>query len=307
MSLRRFVAYFSLLIFSLGSSASISKVASNHTGSLGVAFVHGTSDHRKDADGIYWKKEFVDPLSEVLLPEHHFIVACDFTQKLWHPDAAGCAAKQLVKFINDKKISNLVVYTHSHGANMIRWILSNPSYNSDYLLVSKTIRQVIAIAPSSGGTALADEVSSGNIFKAAIGWLLGYHIDSVKQQRIGDMALLNGELLLGTPGRPSLPVLFRSIVGTDIGPISFSSAIYCNGYLLNLALKFTQLYLNKCSDGFLDCSSQSLAGQVWFLDREKTTNQNPLSHNQSRHSCFSLESILREDLISTRQNYEART
>ena len=59
------------------------------------------------------------------------------------------------------------------------------------------IKQVIAIAPSSGGTFLADEVLSGGIFETSLAWLLGYISDAVKQQRVGDMMIYNEELLFG--------------------------------------------------------------------------------------------------------------
>lgn len=273
-------------------------LANTHTENLGIAFIHGTNDHREDADGGYWKREFIDKMASALPNvDNYTIVSCDYRQSMWTEDASGCTANQLLDFINNKHINKLVVYTHSHGANVIRWILSNPTFDPRFEQVSKAVNQVIALAPSSGGTPLADEVIDGSAFAESMAWLIGYRNDSVKQQRVGDMALYNNELLLGSPGRPALPVPFRAVVGSDVTSSPFSSASYCNGYTLNAGLKFTRLYLEDCSDGFLNCRSQSAAGTVWFMDTEKTDDQIPLSHNQSRHNCFGLERILRNDLI----------
>ena len=166
------------------------------------------------------------------------------------------------------------------------------------MTLKQKIRQVIALAPSSGGTILADEVTNGGIFQTSLGWLLGYSSDAIKQQRIGDMILYNQELLFGGKHRPSLPVPFQVVVGTDVTASPISSASYCNGYLLNSGLKITRLYLNSCSDGLLNCNSQKAAGTLWFYDKDKTEDMNTLSHNQSRHSCFGLDKILASVLTS---------
>ena len=260
----------------------------------GVALIHGTNDHRQDAYGEYWKVDFVQQISAGLAnPDHLFVVHCDFSKYMWHDDAAQCVVSQLLEFTNEHHISSLTVYTHSNGSNVIRWIISNPTYNRDYLALTKKIRQIIAIAPSSGGTILADEVLNGGIFQTSVGWLLGYlSADAIKQQRVEDMFIYNQELLFGSENRPSLHIPFRVIVGTNVAASPFSSSSYCNGYLLNSGLKLTKLYLNACADGFLNCSSQLEAGTLWFYDKDKTTGNKALSHNQSRHSCFGLEQIL---------------
>ncbi|MFC3909640.1 hypothetical protein ACFORL_11220 [Legionella dresdenensis] len=291
MDLPRFIICLLFLLLSM--------YAYSEPNNLGIAFVHGTNDHRTDAEGNYWKKDFIEEMSHYLLNEQNYIVvACDYGQNLWHEDAAGCTVDQLLSFITDKKIDKLIVYSHSNGGNIMRWILSNPTYDPRYYELSQKIKQVIALSPSSGGTPLADEVNDGNIFGESVGWLLGYRNDSVRQQRIGDMALLNGELLFGTPDRISLPVPFRVVVSTDVTASPFTPASYCNGYLLNIGLKMTQWYLKPCSDGFLECSSQTTAGETWFYDIQKTTGKTTFSHSQSRHTCFGLEKILGRDLVA---------
>jgi hypothetical protein len=100
---------------------------------IGLALIHGTKDHRQDAYGGYWKTDFIESLQ----PANHYVVHCDFSQYMWHDDAAHCVATQLIEFINDKKIDSLTVYSHSDGANIIRWIISNPTYNREYLILTK--------------------------------------------------------------------------------------------------------------------------------------------------------------------------
>ncbi|KTC89096.1 hypothetical protein [Legionella cincinnatiensis] len=260
---------------------------------LGIALVHGTKDHRDDAEGGYWKTDFIQSLVQTLPnPENYYVVHCDFSKYMWDEDAAGCTADQLLNFIDDKKISSLIVYTHSNGGNVIRWILSNSTYDSRYLRLKNKIDQVIALAPSSGGTPLADALLNGGVFEASLSWLLGYSGDAIKQQRVGDMYIYNEELLFGTKNRPSLPKPFKAVIGTDVIASPFNSSSYCNGYILNSGLKIAKLYLDSCADGFLNCSSQTVAGTVWFYDKDKLEDHLTLSHNQSRHSCFGLEKIL---------------
>ncbi|CAM4488155.1 MAG: hypothetical protein LEGION0403_FIIPPAGN_00404 [Legionella sp.] len=259
----------------------------------GIAFVHGTGDHREDAYGDYWKIDFIDSVTQGLAnPENYVVTHCNYTNYMWDETAGECTVDQLLKFIHDKNISKITVYTHSNGANVLRWILSNPTYNSRYMELKKHIGKVVALAPSSTGTPLADLALSGHVISSSLSWILGLHGDAIKQQRVGDMRIYNQELLLGTQGRPSLPVAFNPIIGTDVIASPLSSASYCNGYLLNSGLKITKLYLDKCSDGFLNCSSQEAAGTVWFYDKDHLENNWTLSHNQSRHSCFGLDKIL---------------
>ena len=93
-----------------------------------------------------------------------------------------------------------------------------------------------------------------------------------------------------------MPKLFRSVVGTDVDSAIWDADSYCAGYVENVGLETTQNWLNSCSDGFLNCSSQSAAGSVWFQDKTRMAGSEPLSHNQSRRACFGLDTILRNDM-----------
>jgi hypothetical protein len=229
-------------------------------------------------------------------PNKFVVINCDFTKYAWDPAASGCLAGALYSFIQQQGITDLVVITHSHGGNMMRWILSNPTWDSRYPTIINATRWVNALAPSSLGTPLADAVNDGNTFETSLGWLLGYLSDAVRMQQSSWMAYYNTNWFLGTSGRPNLPKGFWSVVGTDVQVAVWDSDSYCGDYSPNAGLEATKLWLDDCSDGFLNCTSQAGAGQVWFYDKQRTARGEPLSHNQSRRQCFGLDTILRDDL-----------
>ena len=262
----------------------------------GVAFVHGTGS-QTNAYADYWQAPFVDNVRGGLAnPANYVVINCDFTQYMWDSRAAGCLATQLTNFISAKGITRLIVITHSNGGNVVRWIMSNPTYDSRYPNIISKIVRVNALAPSSAGTPLADAVIAGNVFEASLGWLLGFKNDAVRQQQVSWMAYYNGSYLYGTSGRPALPKTFRSVVGTDVDSAVWDPDSYCGGYTENVGLETTQWWLDSCSDGFLNCTSQSAAGSVWFQDKSRMAGAEPLSHNQSRRACFGLDGILRSDM-----------
>jgi hypothetical protein len=280
-----------ILVLVLGLLSTGSALAST-----GVAFVHGTGK-QTNALADYWTADMVNSVRSGLAdPNNYTVINCDFEQYMWDSRAAGCLADQLLSFINARGITDLVVITHSNGGNVMRWLLSNPTWDADYQPVINSIRWVNALAPSSLGTPLADAVMNGTVFEAALGWLLGYQNDAVRMQQTSWMTYYNANWLYGTQGRPALPKGFWNVVGTDVETFIFDGDSYCGGYDLNLGLEITQAWLNSCSDGFLDCSSQAGAGSVWYYDVNFTNGSEPLSHAQSRRDCFGLDVLLRNDL-----------
>ncbi|MUH72673.1 hypothetical protein GNP35_09340 [Psychrosphaera haliotis] len=269
-----------------------SLVCCNAYANEGIALIHGTGS-QTDAYNDYWTGSFVNKVASGLPNSNNYtVINCDFDQYMWDSRASGCLASQLTSFINSKNISQLTLITHSNGGNVVRWILSNPTWDSRYPnIINKTVK-VIALAPSSGGTPLADAVVAGNSFEQSLGWLLGYGSNAVKQQQVSWMASYNANWLNGTPGRPSLSAPFESVVGSDVESAIWDGDSYCGGYQNQVGLEVTQNWLDSCSDGFLNCSSQSLAGSVWFTDKSKTKGREPLSHQQSRRDCFNLPSII---------------
>lgn len=265
-------------------------------GATGVAFVHGTGK-QTNALNDYWTSSMVNSVRQGLSNQNNYVVVnCDFEQYMWDSQAAGCLADQLHTFINQRGITDLVVLTHSNGGNVMRWIMSNPTWDSRYPLIIQRLRWVNALAPSSLGTPLADAVMAGNVFEASLGWLLGYQNDAVRMQQTSWMQHYNSTWLLGTAGRPSLPKGFWNVVGSDVHAAIWNGASYCAGYQYQVGLAVTQWWLNSCSDGFLECSSQNGAGSLWFYDHWATQSGRKLSHHQSRRDCFGLDVILRNDL-----------
>lgn len=267
-----------------------------HAGNTGLAFVHGTG-HQTNAGNDYWTWDMINSVKQGLPnPNLTIVINCDFDQYMWTAGAAGCLADQLHPFIVNNNITDLVVETHSNGGNILRWVMSNPTQDPRYPAITNAIRWVNALAPSSLGTPLANAAISGNVFESAVGWLLGYKSDAVRMQQTSWMANYNANWLYGTAGRPALPKRFYHVVGSDVDTSIFDGDSYCGGYSLNLGLEITQAWLASCSDGFLECSSQSGAGIPWFTDTSRTVGGEPLSHNQSRRQCFGLDTILRNDL-----------
>ncbi len=272
--------------------------ATAHASTTGVALVHGTG-HQTDAYNDYWQSAMVEGVRNGLTDRQNLLVVnCDFDRYMWDDRAAGCLAGQLTSFIQNRHIDRLVVITHSNGGNVMRWILSNPTWDARYPEIIRRLAKVDAIAPSSAGTPLADAVIAGNVFESALGWLLGYKTDAVRQQQVGWMAVYNQQYLLGTSGRPALPAPFRTVVGTDVTSAVWSGHSYCGGYSQSVGLEITQNWLNSCSDGFIECSSAAAAGTLWFRDTQRTSDHGVLNHNQSRRACFGLPSILANDLGS---------
>ena len=262
----------------------------------GVAFVHGTGK-QTDAFNDYWTSSMVNSVTQGLSNPGNFVVInCDFEQYMWTAPAAGCLADQLSSFINQRNITDLVVITHSNGGNVMRWIMSNPTWDSRYPAIISATRWVNALAPSSLGTPLATAVMEGNVFESALGWLLGYQNDAVRMQQPSWMASYNANWLYGTSGRPALPKGFWNVVGTDVRAAVWSSNAYCGGYFQSVGLNITSAWLSSCSDGFLECSSQEGAGSTWFRDTQRMSSSRVLNHNQSRRDCFGLDTILRNDL-----------
>jgi hypothetical protein len=269
-----------------------SSAASTVHAATGVAFVHGTGAP-EDAVDDYWTAPMIERVASGLPdPAAVVVVECDLERYVWEEAAAGCIADEILWLVDAAQVDDLVVITHSNGANAMRWILSNPTWDERYPAVTSVVREVIALAPSSLGTPLADAVMAGNTFETNVGWLLGYDNDAVRMQQPANMAWLNDNWLLGTDGRPALPRPMWTIVGTDVQTNFFDQDSWCGGYHLNVGLEITQNWLGDCSDGFLECDSQAAAGDVWLYDTDFTAGGEALSHAQSRRDCFGLGSVL---------------
>ncbi len=284
------------IVLSSLAAAAVLGVSVQAAANSGVAFVHGTSS-QTDALNDYWEPDFVNGVRQGLPDSANYIVVnCNFDEFAWTTPAVGCLAGQLDGFIASRGITDMVVITHSHGANVMRWILSNPTWDARHPAIIDATREVYAVAPSSLGTPLADAVVSGTVFEQVVGWLLGFATDAVRMQQEAWMGFFNNTWLLGTSGRPGLPRPMTNIVGTDVDSAIWDPDSYCGGYAENVGLEVTQFWLDSCSDGFLDCSSQAGAGSASVYDTSFTDGDEPLSHNQSRRDCHGLTELLRDGL-----------
>lgn len=280
----------------LGLALILSLCSLSTMANVGVAFLHGTGN-QTDAYNDYWTGDFVHSVMQGAPNANRYtVVNCEFEEYMWTSGAAGCLAGQLTSFIQSQNITSMYVITHSNGGNVVRWILSNPTWDSRYPAIINAISNVTALAPSSAGTPLADAVISGSVFENILGWLLGYQSDAVRMQQVSWMQHYNASYLYGTSGRPALPKNFKSVVGTDVESAIWDGDSYCGGYQYQVGLETTQNWLHSCSDGFLECSSQNAAGYVWFNDKSRTKGSEPLSHHQSRRDCFNLDVIIRNDI-----------
>ena len=263
----------------------------------GVAFVHGTSSQTQfTAHYEYWTDPMIQSVRQGLDdPFNYTVVACDFEQKFWHPGMARCLADQLTDFL-DSDVNDLVVYTHSHGGNALRWILSNPTLDPSFVPIIEDISLTTIIAPSSLGTPLADLAISGTGLTQWLGALLEFDNDATAQQQTFAMHYFNQVYLLGTQGRPPLPISFWTLTGTDVTTKQPRCAEKKTVAGLHITHRLIKYKGDGCNDGFLPCASQRGAGIPWADDVEVTYNGRELNHDVSRRDCFGLDVQLRNDL-----------
>ncbi|HEX4911250.1 MAG TPA: hypothetical protein VFV64_10870, partial [Permianibacter sp.] len=88
------------VLFAVLSAVWLAALASPASAATGVAFVHGTGDHRSDAWD-YWGGDFINSVRQGLPDQSKYVVVnCDFSQYMWTNAAAGCLAGQLTTFIS---------------------------------------------------------------------------------------------------------------------------------------------------------------------------------------------------------------
>ena len=261
----------------------------------GIVLMHGNGNHTQDN---YWEPQLVDSIRESVAHQYHLLqVKCDASQFMWSSETSDCITQQILDFSQTYGIKQLKIVTHSAGGLIIRWILSNPTWNKDYLKLNELITDVIAIAPPNNGSYLAELVYDGTYLEQLIAWLLNHKTDSVKQYQIGWIDYFNNHFLEGTKNREKLNVNYEYILGSDVSIDYFSENSYCGGYSYQIGLKITQKYLGDCSDGFLSCQSQSAVGQLLFQDTKALDFNYSLSHRQSARYCFNFPDLLIKNLL----------
>lgn len=144
----------------------------------------------------------------------------DGTQYMWV--AAGQVAGQITTWMNANAVDEIQVVTHSFGGVVLRWILSNPTYDSRYPEIIARIQRVNALAPPNRGSEAANLAGtlSGSWLTGWLVSLVGQNNDSTKNCTTSSMSYYNQYYLKGSAGRPALPKPYYNVAGTGSGTTS---------------------------------------------------------------------------------------
>lgn len=231
------------------------------TAKTGVVFIHGkggTSLADAATARAYWTESMISATTKGnTIPS--LVCHYDGTQYMWV--AGGVVAGQITNWMNANAITDIVVETHSFGGVVIRWILSNPTYDSRYAPIISRIRWVNSIAPPNKGSEAANLAGtlSGSWLTGWLVDLVGQSNDSTKNCSTSSMAYYNQYYLKGTSGRPALPKAVYTIAGTGLWNDFAHSEDYGLATLSGVA------GLPGEDDGMVAQYSAQGAGTVWFL------------------------------------------
>ncbi|MDX1442794.1 MAG: hypothetical protein R3270_03335 [Gammaproteobacteria bacterium] len=198
-----------------GLAAALLAMASPAFAGTGMALVHGKGGSdlaNASVARAYWGEDMIRASSKgYSVPVE--VVHYDGTRYMWQ--AADQVADQLYTFITTENIDDLVINTHSFGGVVIRWIFSNPDWDSRYPTIINATRWVNTIAAPQKGSEAADVAGtlSGSWFTGWIVDWVGQGTDSTKNCTTDSMAYYNEYWLKGTSGRPALPKTFWWISG----------------------------------------------------------------------------------------------
>lgn len=240
----------------------------------GVVFVHGKGGADLANQGTanaYWGTDMIRATTKgYAIP--YLVCHYDGTQYMW--TAAGQVAGQITTWMNANAIDDIVVETHSFGGVVMRWMLSNPTYDSRYQPIINRIRWVNAIAPPNKGSEAAN--LAGTLSGS---WLTGWLVDLVGQSNAStrncttsSMSYYNQYYLKGTSGRPSLPRSYYNIAGTGL----WNDFAHAEDY--GLATLSGVAGMPGEDDGMVSQYSAQGAGTVWF-----TTTAN---HHHNRRNDY---------------------
>jgi pimeloyl-ACP methyl ester carboxylesterase len=227
----------------------------------GVVFIHGKgSASLADASvaRAYWTDDMIRATTKgYVVP--YLICHYDGTQYMWV--AGGQVAGQIYNWMTANAIDDIVVETHSFGGVVIRWILSNPTYDSRYQPIISRIRWVNSIAAPNAGSEAANMAGtlSGSWLTGWMVDLVGQNTDSTKNCSTSSMAYYNQYYLKGTAGRPALPKTVYTIAGTGLWNDMLHSEDYGLATLSGIA------GLPGEDDGMVAQYSAQAAGVTWFL------------------------------------------
>ncbi len=240
----------------------------------GVVFIHGKGAANLAQESVaraYWTADMIRATTKgYAIPS--LVCHYDGTQYMWV--AAGQVAGQIAAWATANGIDDIVVETHSFGGVVIRWILSNPGYDSRYPDIIRRIRWVNSIAPPNKGSEAADLAGtlSGSWFTGWLVDLFGQDNDSTRNCRTSWMAYYNQYYLYGTSGRPALPKTVYNVAGTGL----WNDFAHAEDY--GLATLSGIAGLPGEDDGAVAQYSAQAVGTVWF-----TT---PANHHHNRRNDY---------------------
>lgn len=249
-------------------------VSTNSPAKTGVVFIHGKGGSELAQQSVaraYWTESMISATTKGnTIPS--LVCHYDGTQYMWV--AAGQVAGQISSWMYANAIDDIVVETHSFGGIVVRWILSNPTYDSRYPAIISRIRWVNSIAPPNKGSEAADLAGtlSGSWLTGWLVDLVGQNNDSTRNCRTDYMAYYNQYYLKGTSGRPALPKSLYNIAGTGL----WNDFAHAEDY--GLATLSGVAGLPGQDDGMVAQYSAQAAGSVWF-----TTTAN---HHHNRRNDY---------------------
>ena len=227
----------------------------------GVVFVHGKGGTDLATESVarnYWGTDMIRAATKAnTVPS--LVCHYDGTQYMWV--AAGQVAGQVTSWMTANGIDDLVFVTHSFGGVVLRWILSNPSYDARYPAIVARIRRVNALAPPNRGSEAANLAGtlSGSWLTGWLVSLVGQNNDSTRNCTTSSMAYYNQYYLYGSAGRPSLPKPYHNVAGTGLWNDFAHSEDYGLATLSGVA------GMPGEDDGMVSQYSAQGAGTSWFL------------------------------------------
>ena len=234
--------------------------------------------------------------------------------------SAECVATQTTRFLDgpdgkagtEDDITDVVIVTHSGGSNVVRYLLAQNTSRPAFARVHGATRRVVAIAPPSHGTYLANYMfrtgSLGNVLGKLSGLFgsgIGYDDDGTSFIQTDQMDASNKDpARFGSLAKDVAGIPFFSGGGTNADVTILDSSSTCAGSVEARALALLHdLYLgiddpttyrdSKCSDGFISCrsamgmvngdTSRMVFGRL--EDGRSVGKVLRRNHNQSRRDC----------------------
>jgi hypothetical protein len=248
---------------SIGASALVlaMTMATAAEAKSGVVFVHGKGGAdlaNASVARAYWGEDMLRTVTKGFTVPY-LICSYDGTKAMW--TSGNTVATQISNWANANAIDSITIETHSFGGIVMRWIFSNPTYQSNYQNVINRTRWINSVAPPNKGSEAANLAGtlSGSWLTGWLVSLVGQDNESTRNCRTSDMAYYNQYYLKGTSGRPALPKQVYSIAGTGL----WNDFVHSEDY--GLATLSGVAGMPGEDDGMVSQYSAQGAGVVWFL------------------------------------------